>query len=374
MKIVGSGSQFRVYNDDVKTFDTLPVGTYYVGFNKIAGYFLSTGTDMHVDEKVYGDVTKRVNKVLHSFEAMNRNMGVILSGNKGSGKTMFAKLLAEEGMKIGLPMLVVNDRSPSIAEFLSSIKQECIVLFDEFEKKFRKGSDDDDENQQDELLTLFDGIDDGKKLYVVTCNDMYRLSDYLLNRPGRFHYHFNMGCVPEESIREYLADNLNDEAKRWIEDVISYRSVVEYTYDILRAIVFELNQGYDLTETFDDLNIEMNVHLDIEATINLSDGTVARYHDSMMDITSQTDTTGRYFRVDSKCSGDTSCEGVRVSFSYFDAIINGDTIVIPPKKVTIDHIDWVDGHERDDYPEVVSFEMKINHEYYGANKVRHRRS
>ena len=93
MKIVGSGSRYQVFNDDIKTFDSLPVGTYYVGFNKMSGYYLSVDQDMHVDEKVYGNIDKRVEKVLRSFRAMNRNMGVILSGYKGSGKTMFAKML-----------------------------------------------------------------------------------------------------------------------------------------------------------------------------------------------------------------------------------------------------------------------------------------
>ena len=45
------------------------------------------------------------------------------------------------------------------------------------------------------MLSLFDGLDNGKKLFVITCNEVERLNAYLLNRPGRFHYHF-VDCSP----------------------------------------------------------------------------------------------------------------------------------------------------------------------------------
>ena len=151
--------------------------------------------------------------------------------------------------------------------FISSIKQECIIVFDEFEKVF-----DDDEGEQDALLSLFDGIDSGKKLYVITCNAVAGLSEYLLNRPGRFHYHFTFGTLTSEEIRGYLEDNLNNAAKSQLESVIQLGMVTGFTYDILRAITFELNQGYGLEETLQDLNVSQDDNLMLRIYIKFTNG------------------------------------------------------------------------------------------------------
>ena len=44
------------------------------------------------------------------------------------------------------------------------------------------------------------------------------------------------------------------------------------TYDALRAIAFELNQGYDLAETMADLNLERERELCLKMTVAFSNG------------------------------------------------------------------------------------------------------
>ena len=128
-------------------------------------------------------------------------------------------------------------------------------MFDEFEKVFNIETNRGD-SLQTELLSLFDGLDDGKKLYVITCNDTRRLSEYLINRPGRFHYHFVVGAPSDDDIREYMVDHLHAEVQHYVDDIIAMSHSADFTYDILRAIAFELNQGYSLSEALMDLNIE----------------------------------------------------------------------------------------------------------------------
>ena len=43
---------------------------------------------------------------------------------------------------------------------------------------------------QTELLTLFDGLAQGKKLYVITCNNLNTLSDYLVNKTWKISLSF----------------------------------------------------------------------------------------------------------------------------------------------------------------------------------------
>ena len=99
------------------------------------------------------------------------------------------------------------------------------------------------------------------KLFVITCNETSLLNDYIKNRPGRFHYHFNLDILKNESIREYLLDNLNNPTEDVIAKVVNLSIVTPLTYDMLRAISFELNQGYDLEETLEDLNIHQSALL-----------------------------------------------------------------------------------------------------------------
>lgn len=272
MNIVNSGNKFVVYGEEVQTYKQLPANTYKVCFSPMAGFSLKLHSDLNVCERIYGDTPNKVKKVLTTFKKFNRNMGIILSGEKGSGKSVFARLLAEQGKELNLPLIIVDEAFNGIADFLESITQECIVLFDEFEKNFNC---DDEEDKQDKLLSLFDGIDNGKKLYVLTCNRIEAINDYYLNRPGRFHYHFTFGVPTTEEIKEYLENNLNETAISNIPDILRLSAFANFTYDVLRAIVFELNNGYDLSETIQDLNIERIQRIRIRTTITLTGGVKA---------------------------------------------------------------------------------------------------
>ena len=283
MNIVNSGERYNIYGEEVKTYKELPVGTYQVQFSKMQGFYLTKHEDLTANEKSYGSQIKKVDKILKTFSAMSRNMGVILSGPKGIGKSMFARQLAKSGNAKGLPLIIISNNFPGIPDFISSIKQECIVLFDEFEKVYM-GGDRAEVDDQDQLLPLFDGIDNGKKLYVITCNRTRNLNEYLLNRPGRFHYHLELTAPTPEEIREYLEDNLVDDAKKHIDKIIGMGATNTITYDVLRAISFELNQGYDLAETMQDLNITRDRRIKLDIRLTFSNGIYAEFKGYDMDM------------------------------------------------------------------------------------------
>lgn len=279
MNIVNSGNTFTIYGEEVQTFKQLPANTYKVQFSPMSGFSLCIHDDVGTDEKVYGSMAGKADKVLNAFDSFKRNMGIILSGPKGAGKSMFARVLAERGRKKDLPMIIVDRAYSGLSDFLSSIKQECIILFDEFEKTF-----DEEEGDQDSLLSLFDGLDSGKKLFVLTCNEVRQLSDYFLNRPGRFHYHFEFGTPNSDEIKEYLEDNLLPDVQFIIPDILRIGAASDFTYDILRAIVFEINNGYTLEETLKDLNIERTTSLRVHMELEFDDGTKAVLEDAVRDI------------------------------------------------------------------------------------------
>lgn len=269
MNVINCSGQYQIYKDGVSVYRELPVGVYDVDFDKFSGFFLTSHDNFVINEsKIYGKSDEKVEKVLSGFNRASRNFGVILSGIKGSGKSLFVKCLGIKANELGLPVIIVSKVIPNISKFISSISQEVVVVFDEFEKIFGEPSvlDFDDcecreepmnkKTAQVELLSLFDGLDCGKKLFIITCNNYRQLDSCLLNRPGRFHYHLKFKPLQPDEIKEYLLDNLLDEYKALVDSVVNLSVQIDMTYDMLRALVFDLNCGYPLNETLEDLNID----------------------------------------------------------------------------------------------------------------------
>lgn len=266
MKAISTGNIFEIYDDNLLTYDQLPVQAYTVRFSKLKGFFLEKHADMEIREsKIYGKHVLKVQKVLNAFDNTDRNLGVILSGAKGIGKSLFAKLLSLEAMQKGHPVIIIDTYYPGIASYIESIEQETVVLFDEFDKTFGEvRASDGEASPQTGLLSLFDGISSGRKLYVITCNNLRSLNEYLINRPGRFHYHFRFDCPEAEEVREYLRDKIIPEWHGEIESIVSFARKVDLNFDCLRAIAFEINMGTPFKEAIKDLNI---IHIDLETYI-----------------------------------------------------------------------------------------------------------
>ena len=185
MRVIRIGERYSVATGEVETYDLLPVKTYVAMYNERDGFYLTQHPNIEVQEKVYGVHDNKVKKVIHAFEIFERSLGTILSGDKGIGKSIFAKMLCQNAVEKGYPVIIVDEAYKGVARFIENIEQECVVLFDEFDKTFKSNREND---EQAKLLSLFDGTAGGKKMYIVTCNELRGLNDYIVNRPGRFHY------------------------------------------------------------------------------------------------------------------------------------------------------------------------------------------
>jgi len=77
----------------------------------------------------------------------------------------------------------------------------------------------------------------------------------LVNRPGRFHYHFRFEYPSPAEIEEYLKDKIPEEMYGEIPPIINFSRKVDLNYDSLRALAFEISSGLKFSEAIEDLNI-----------------------------------------------------------------------------------------------------------------------
>ena len=132
-------------------------------------------------------------------------------------------------------------------------------------------------------------MSNGKKLFVVTCNSLRNLSDYLINRPGRFHYHFRFDFPSLAEIDEYMKDKLDEKYYGEIDKVKNFAMKVDLNYDCLRAIAFELNTGLRFEDAIRDLNI-MNMNTEyFNLTLYFENGCIMTNRRVSLDMFNKTD-------------------------------------------------------------------------------------
>ena len=72
----------------------LPVGTYTVKYHPDEGFYLEPIDDFDLPPKLYGELQENADRITSTFMSREGSTGVLLAGEKGSGKTLLAKKLS----------------------------------------------------------------------------------------------------------------------------------------------------------------------------------------------------------------------------------------------------------------------------------------
>lgn len=221
--------------------DALPPGNYVIKVTPENVMYLARVDSFTHPPKLYGHTMQTAERIIQTYMDRPRGTGVLLSGEKGSGKTLLARTVCiEAAARYNIPTIIINApwQGDQFFTFLSAITQPCIILFDEFEKVY-----DTKKNEQDAILTLLDGVFPSKKLFLLTCNDRFGINQNMINRPGRIYYSLEFHGLEDDFIREYSQDNLKN--KEHVDNVIRITALfTEFNFDMLQALVEEMNR-YD---------------------------------------------------------------------------------------------------------------------------------
>lgn len=237
--------------------------------------------------KIYGDVHRHVTRYFRTYERLKTNVGVMLLGQKGSGKTTTARCAIQTALQLGMPIIMVNTLIPgdALVYLMESIEQNCVVIFDEYDKTYgkTKTSEEDchkvEHEDQNQILRILDGsVGGGKKLFFIIGNDPAKISEFLINRPSRVRYTQTFSLLPLEVLLPYVKDNLKDCTEIQLLHFKKYRelSCGVLNFDMMAALVDEMNHfPITLFEAVVEMfsQIKLNNNITYLAEVKQADGT-----------------------------------------------------------------------------------------------------
>lgn len=228
------GNEFTLVEGEFDVVSKVKPGIYNVT-KDLQGWHLEKYQDkFEFPFKIYDLQTDFIDYIIKTYHHTQGNLGVLMNGIKGSGKTVCAKVLAN---CLELPVIIMKNWGPSnqeMIEYIGSFNFDCILFFDEFEKQFSE--------KDSTILQIMDGVYnslDSRRVFLMTTNELV-INKNLISRPSRIRYIKSFNDLELDSVKEYLNDNLEDKDK--IEDVLSFvDTLADSTIDILKSIVTEIN-------------------------------------------------------------------------------------------------------------------------------------
>ena len=235
-------------------YDTLPVGSYDLGYNQNQGFYLVQTQNPKQPTKIYGaEHNQRAQRIINAYKRFG-SVGVLLSGVPGSGKTVLMNSVALDFIQMGLPVININLSmwGPGIVSFIheSLADQKCMICIDELEKRL----DVNDSEQVAAILQLLDGPKKNNKCFCMTVNDASELPAAFRNRPSRIRYVMQYDELSPDVVESVVADYLNDQSL-FDETVLGLMRMNELTFDVVTQICSEVNFTNNVGVAFSEFNV-----------------------------------------------------------------------------------------------------------------------
>lgn len=272
---VQTGINFNRMQGPIISYNEIPVGIYKISMSKQGFYLEYVMSEFVFDYKIYGLQEDFINHVIKTYnETQTGNLGILLNGTKGTGKTVAAKMIAN---RLHLPVIIVQNMGQEMnlqmMNYLSTeINFDCVFFFDEYEKTFDKDTT---------ILSFMDGVynSESRKVFLLTTNTL-SIDRNLIGRPSRILYLKKFGNLEIETASEFLDDTLNN--KGYKQEVLEFIDLLSIsTIDILKSIVKEINihgiEEFRKSKSY--FNVEINSY-----TYTCEYASANIYNDSNFDV------------------------------------------------------------------------------------------
>lgn len=232
------GNKYFPNNTDI--IPIMPLGIYMCKYNdrkytieslRISDSF--TIPDNNI-ESIEDSIFKSV--IVKDFENTEKNIGVLLNGVKGTGKTLLAEKICNE---LKLPVFVLTELLPKsmLEEFFNSLTQKCVIFIDEYDKEY---------GQSDTLLSVMDGALKPKHpvLFLLTSNEL-EINKNMINRPNRILYRRNYFGLDLDVSKQLVMTYVKNES-RANEASELVNKIDLLTYDVLFNFINTINNHEDV--------------------------------------------------------------------------------------------------------------------------------
>ena len=260
--------QVQIPENDL--YATLPKGVYRIVVQETMqgiNVYFAPAPMFSIPEHVIPD-TRFIERVKNTYSLSDKQLGILLHGLSGMGKSMLAKQLCVEFIEnYNMPVIVFDFKSAEyISSILEQLAQPCVILLDEFEKMFGEKTDDETSFvNQNELLSILDGTSTSKHLFLLTANKHELISPYMFNRPSRIRYCVEFDAIPKNIIENIIEKAVADKEKAKLVKLVA-SNLDRLTYDVLFELIKESTYSEDL-----DLNEILRVMNITFKTLNYKD-------------------------------------------------------------------------------------------------------
>lgn len=267
-------------------YDLIPGKTYSLewdSWNDEA--IIKENGEFNMPEKIYESKDSKFLKerVMNYFNATSdQNVGVMFAGEKGTGKSVDAKYLAQCS---GLPIFIVNPRFPirQLTKVFNKFESQVCIILDEVEKNWNT----------EHMLEFLDGVEKTcKKLVLMTCNDLGRVSQYMQDRCSRIRYLRKYTVKDNYEFLPFLLEQYNITNKEEVTEFITNRMKLP-SIDNMLALIKEVklledkNYSIEMVAKFMNMEIIGEIKLpetpevEKKETIRHSEPTVEEYFDTL---------------------------------------------------------------------------------------------
>lgn len=267
-------------------YDLIPGKTYSLewdSWNDEA--IIKENGEFNMPEKIYESKDSKFLKerVMNYFNATSdQNVGVMFAGEKGTGKSVDAKYLAQCS---GLPIFIVNPRFPirQLTKVFKKFESQVCIILDEVEKNWNT----------EHMLEFLDGVEKTcKKLVLMTCNDLGRVSQYMQDRCSRIRYLRKYTVKDNYEFLPFLLEQYNITNKEEVTEFITNRMKLP-SIDNMLALIKEVklleDKNYNIEMVAKFMNMEIigeiklpeTPEVEEKETIRHSEPTIEEYFDTL---------------------------------------------------------------------------------------------